>query len=592
MKWSHSLAVAAFTGLIGLCAAGFATSLGVKWYDVHAFEGAEGFVVAACAILGLIAGFVVGLGLSRLVARSERPSAPKAAAVSAAALVVTIVAITTMARILADIPPLSEGEPLFLMVEVQTPVGYPSPDTLSGIGYLKLRHKERGPLFKEDVRFVDDRWVIPGVVRVFTSRGRRSLDVVIGEVQLGAFVLPLPAHPGAESRVWSEWLPAGSGDLRRSGESPRSDQFTVRYRVVRQSEPLRTESIGPFSIETVVSAFYSPRWSERVAAQSFFRVSYKGQALPDFDRFGSVAVLNGPRTALLVQARRTGRTETCHLVVDSGTDAEVRSVGACDAPIFGHPLTSDQERFVAARNKDLVFGWVDRVTFDRPGLFVVRDNVLDTRDLTFRRVAFPEGLSSWQPPPFGLSPDQRSLVGFLHHEAQTQNPTLAVTDWTTGHSYSLQIDRQRMRVVGFETLDPLWLAHHFRWRRTSEGVDVLEERPDFVPLPYRTYLTLGMPGQYQEYWLFPAGAPLRQQIVRILVEELQGKQFGEDRHSGGTRVRVNGNVVTVATHADLVTVFMATGAGDPELMKRVAAHLERAMASGKYDALFQSAKAP
>jgi hypothetical protein len=149
-----------------------------------------------------------------------------------------------------------------------------------------------------------------------------------------------------------------------------------------------------------------------------------------------------------------------------------------------------------------------------------------------------------------------------------------------------------MRVVGFETLDPLWLAHHFRWRRTSEGVDVLEERPDFVPLPYRTYLTLGMPGQYQEYWLFPAGAPLRQQIVRILVEELQGKQFGEDRHSGGTRVRVNGKVVTVATHADLVTVFMATGAGDPELMKRVAAHLERAMASGKYDALFQSTKAP
>ena len=207
MKWSHSLAVAAFTGLIGLCAAGFATSLGVKWYDVHAFEGAEGFVVAACAILGLIAGFVVSLGLSRLVARSERQSAPKAAAVSAAALVVTIVAITTTARILADIPPLSEGEPLFLIVEVQTPVGYPAPDTLSGIGYLKLRHKERGPLFKEDVRFVDDRWVIPGVVRVFTSGGRRSLDVVIGEVQLGAFVLPLPGHPGTESRVWSEWLP-------------------------------------------------------------------------------------------------------------------------------------------------------------------------------------------------------------------------------------------------------------------------------------------------------------------------------------------------------------------------------------------------
>jgi hypothetical protein len=42
----------------------------------------------------------------------------------------------------------------------------------------------------------------------------------------------------------------------------------------------------------------------------------------------------------------------------------------------------------------------------------------------------------------------------------------------------------------------------------------------------------------------------------------------------------------------LVTVFMSTGAGDPELMKGVAAYLERAMASGKYDALFHSTKAP
>ena len=254
-------------------------------------------------------------------------------------------------------------------------------------------------------------------------------------------------------------------------------------------------------------------------------------------------------------------------------------------------LTSDQERFVAAQKKDSVFGWVDRVTFDRPGLFVVRDNILDTRDLSWRRVPFPEGWSSWQPPPFGLSPDERSLVGFLH-QAQTQKPMLAVTNWTTGHSYSLQIDRERMRFVGFETLDPLWLAHHFRWRRTSEGVDVLEERPDFVPLPYRTYLTLGMPGQYQDYWLFPAGAALREQIVRILVEELQGQHVGEDRHSGGTRVRVNGKVVTVANHSDLVSVFMPVGAGDPELMKRVAAHLETTMASGKYNALFHFTKAP
>ena len=55
---------------------------------------------------------------------------------------------------------------------------------------------------------------------------------------------------------------------------------------------------------------------------------------------------------------------------------------------------------------------------------------------------------------------------------------------------------------------------------------------------------------------------------------------------------MNGKVVTVATHSDLVSVFMPVGAGDPELMKRVAAHLETTMASGKYNALFHLTKAP
>ena len=34
---------------------------------------------------------------------------------------------------------------------------------------------------------------------------------------------------------------------------------------------------------------------------------------------------------------------------------------------------------------------------------------------------------------------------------------------------------------------------------------------------------------------------------------------------------MNGKVVTVAPHSVLVSVFMGVGAGDPELMKRVAA---------------------
>jgi hypothetical protein len=299
MKWSHSLAVAGPHGLIGL----FAPDLLQTWREVvrrERLRGSRRLCRRSVRDVRADRGLPRRLGVSRLVAKSERPSAPKAAAVSAAALVLTIVAITTTARILADIPPLSEGEQLFLMVEVQTPVGYPSPDTLSGIGHLKLRQKETGPLFKEDVRFVDDRWVIPGAVRVFTSRGGRSLDVAIGEVHLAAFVLRLPAHPGPESREWSEWLPASSGDSRRSGESPRSIKSPSDTELfdkashcgLSRSVPFQSNSGQCVLFLAVVGASGCPIVFPRQLQRS---------GLPGFDRFGSVAVLNGPRTALLVQ---------------------------------------------------------------------------------------------------------------------------------------------------------------------------------------------------------------------------------------------------------------------------------------------------
>ena len=32
--------------------------------------------------------------------------------------------------------------------------------------------------------------------------------------------------------------------------------------------------------------------------------------------------------------------------------------------------------------------------------------------------------------------------------------------------------------------DPAWIAHHFEWKRGSDGTDRLAERAHFTPLPY------------------------------------------------------------------------------------------------------------
>lgn len=190
------------------------------------------------------------------------------------------------------------------------------------------------------------------------------------------------------------------------------------------------------------------------------------------------------------------------------------------------------------------------------------------------------------PPPLGLSPDERSFVWFVH-DGSTDNPKLGVTDWKANRSYILPIDRDRMRFIGFETLDPAWVAHHFAWRRNSEGVDVLEPRTDFVPLPYRGHLNLGKPGEAQGYLLLPAGEPLRNEVVRMLVEELHGERLSDHR-DGTWRVRLNGKVLNVRVGIELVSVSMDFGQGDPEVLSRVAAHLDAAVGSGKYDALFRA----
>ena len=565
--------VAMLTGIVGLVASAFAANLAVNWYDVNAFEGAAGFFVAGFALIGLIVGGVVGLVGSRLVARSHRPDWRTLGA-SIGAMLMLVVTITGTARFLADIPPKIDGETVFLSVELRTPVGHASPAGMPGVGYLKLRKRETGPLFTEDARYVDGRWVIPGVVRIFTSRGRRTIDTGIGSVPLTAFTVPLPPHPGAESRQWSEWLP-------HSGASALPDQFTYRYKVVRQSEPLRVESMGRFGMETVVSSFYRQRGSERVGAISHFRISYDGKALPGFERSESVAVLKAPRPVLLVLVRGL-----CHVIADDGARVDVKAVGRCQAPITGRPLTSDPVRFAAARDKDLVSGWVDRQTFEPPGLFQVDGNILDTKRLTFSRVEFPADFSLRGPPPLGLSPDERSFVWYAAL-SDGESPRLGVTDWKAGRSYRLQIDRDRMRFNGFETLDPAWVAHHFTWRRGSDGVDVLQERPNFVPLPYRGVVSLSYLGEPHGYLLLPAGEPLRQEIVRMLVEELQGERLPDARDGSEQRIRLDGKVLGVRVGSPLVIVALDFGERDPELIRKVAAHIDAALASGKYDALFR-----
>ena len=248
---------------------------------------------------------------------------------------------------------------------------------------------------------------------------------------------------------------------------------------------------------------------------------------------------------------------------------------------------SDQALFNSARSRSSLPGWIDRVSFARPGLFQVDAAILDTRDLKASTFVFPESVRpDTGVPPLDLSPDESSFVWLA--QGYEEQPRLGVTNWRTGDSYVLPIDRLRMRFNTASSLDPRWVQHHFQWTRNANGADVLSERPNFSPLPYKGDLERGKPGEYQGYTLRPGGEGLRTAIVDLLVRDLRGERVPDDPGAFQQQVKVNGKTISVSVigSPSYVSVSMDAPEGDPQAMATIAARLDAALTSGKYDALF------
>jgi hypothetical protein len=591
MNWLASIAVGILTAIAGMFAAGLVGGLLVEWYQVSSFEGGAGFFVVAVAIFGLMGSFVVGVVTSRVVAAKPNPGFAKALGLSTAIVAGILTLIAAGAR-LADVPPTLDGDTLFLQVELRWPAsGGSDPRTMPGAGYTRLgtstgsvvRRQENGPLFVEDARQEDGRWVVPGAVDVFTSRGQRVLEIGVGDTRLAAFMVPLPGHPRQEQRTWSDWLP-------RPGDLP-PDQFTYRFRVVRQSEPIRSERAGPFQVDEVVRYFYNVQGTDRMAANASFRIHFKGKPVPGFDEAQSVALVAAAKTALLVQAELKDRDGVCHLVIDEGEQARIETIPSCSSPIDVEPVTSDAARFQAAKDAEAVPGWVDRTSLETPGLYKTGDTILDTRTLAHWTYTTPSPRPISSVPPLGVSPDERSMIRFAH-DGSEDRPVLVVVDFQANRSYSIPIDRRRMRYGNYETIDPAWVAHHFEWTRPDDRTDVLAERRDFIPLPYKGEFTAAKAGEYQSYTMRPGKERLRSAIVEILMAEPGAERLADELNGYYKRVRIDDRVlnVTLVESVSYVNVSMETGKEEPDFMTRIARRLDAAFATGKYDDAFDTPK--
>ena len=587
--WLKGLLVAALSGLAGMAGAGFVANLAVEWYNISSFEGGAGFFVVGMALVGLIGGGVIGLITSVVMARRGRAGVGPSLAASAGVVASIIAIVAGASWALADIPPLIDGEELFLLAEIRWPVsGAPAPSEMPEEPHLYLgalsaetmRKSEAGPAFMQDARQDEGRWIVTGAVPIFTSRGRRVLGLTTRDQSLAAFIVPLPAHPGEQHRQWSEWLPHTATE---QPEPP--NRFSYRYKVIKRSEPVRTQKVGRFEVDTIADYFYNVTGIDQMAALSRFDVRYDGQPIPGIATARTVDVIS-PGNALLVTIDDPEHHTPCALLIAEGNAVRVDRVKGCGTPLTVRLLTADTKRFAAHKGRQSLPGWIDRTAFPEPGLFQLDAAIVDTRDLTSATFLFPDDLRpNTAVPPLSLSPDEQSFVWLPVRF--DERPQLGVTNWRRNQTYTLPVDRARMRLSTESSLTPDWVQHHFEWQRGPDGVDVLVEREDFVPLPYRGDLTLGRPGEYQGYTLRPGSERLRDTMVEILSRDLAGEML-PDEVAGFRRVRVKGKVLTVSVvgSPEYVDISMDTDGSDPQVMSAIAAALDAALATGRYDALF------
>jgi uncharacterized membrane protein len=241
MSWLISVAVALLTGLV--CGAGsfWLSYHAVVWYRVSSFEGKSGFAIVGLTMVGAIVGCVLAFVAARVGVAWGWAGFGGQLLWAMGICMATLAIVAIITRCLADVPPTVDGRELDMHVEVRLPADqiekpqYAKVDATIELGAMAsfkrvVRARRTGMLHIDQVRHEDGRWIVPGEVDIFTTRGKRILLITLGPKSEG-FLVPLPARPAAGDMAWSDWLPR---DLSKS--KPGQITLSYRYRVQQARE--------------------------------------------------------------------------------------------------------------------------------------------------------------------------------------------------------------------------------------------------------------------------------------------------------------------------------------------------------------------
>lgn len=205
--------------------------------------------------------------------------------------------------------------------------------------------------------------------------------------------------------------------------------------------------------------------------------------------------------------------------------------------------------------------------------------------------------------PIGLSPDQRSLVrvgtarGVGVVDTTRRPVRLIVYNFIKRTSYSLPVERLRMRYNSIQELDAVWLAHYFEWQQSPGASDQLAPRHTFTPLPYHVHLFVD--GDSRQYQLLPVKPAMFDVLLKLLVQEFKAVPLDtiqRDATSQEINLQLNGQMITLfykENWGSRVDGFTASRVGfwtgpreTSRLVETIANRVDDVLKTGQYDDLF------
>ncbi len=164
---------------------------------------------------------------------------------------------------------------------------------------------------------------------------------------------------------------------------------------------------------------------------------------------------------------------------------------------------------------------------------------------------------------------------------------VVVTDFVADQSYTLPIDRQRMRYVRLNQIHPAWFAHHFEWERDAQSRDRLVERKHFKPLAYYGEVQ-HVEQKYYVCRIDGVSESMRQAVINFLVAQLNAERLPASPDAYRHELSIDGQKVYVACSTEFHYVLVEMDyTVDSSLVVKIAERFNAELATGKHDALFQ-----